>query len=128
MRHGLASLPRRHCQISKAIREEFRLAPPPVARAHRPARVKKECPALLTETKKGPRSPRPIRVHSRPSQQAMGPLHLLLNSLQLLALFLQDRSAAQLDFVALKRQHLHQDLVALLQLVAYFLDTVLGDL
>ena len=48
--------------------------------------------------------------------------------LQLLPLLLQDRPAAQLDLVALERQHLHQNLIALIQLIAHFLDAVLRNL
>src|ERR1700733_4078329 len=48
-------------------------------------------------------------------------------SLQLIALLAKNGFAAQLDFVAFKRQHLHQDLIALLQLVAYSFDPVLRD-
>ncbi len=38
--------------------------------------------------------------------------------LQLLALLFQDRPAAQLDLVAFERQHLHQDLIVFVQLIA----------
>ena len=47
---------------------------------------------------------------------------------QLFALLAEHSSAAELDFVAFERQHFHQDLVALLQLVADVANAVLGDL
>ena len=43
------------------------------------------------------------------------------------ALLLQDRLARQLDAVALDGQHLHQNLIAFLQLIAHIVDTVLCD-
>src|SRR5579872_6968552 len=48
--------------------------------------------------------------------------------LQLLALFLQNSLAAQLDLVAFERENLDQDLIAFFQLVPDILDPVLGDL
>src|SRR5262249_49576174 len=48
--------------------------------------------------------------------------------LQLFALFLEHRLAAELDLVAFERQHLHQDLVAFLQLVADFANAVFRNL
>src|ERR1017187_5229535 len=52
---------------------------------------------------------------------------LLLALLQLFALFLEHGLPAQLDFVAFERQHLYQDLVAFLQLVADVADAVFRD-
>lgn len=43
---------------------------------------------------------------------------------QLVALLFQDRFAAELDFVAFKRQDLDQDLIAFLQLIANLFDAV----
>jgi len=42
--------------------------------------------------------------------------------LQLLPLLLQNRFAAQLNFVAFERQNFYQDLIAFIQLVAHLLD------
>ncbi len=47
--------------------------------------------------------------------------------LELVALLLQDGFAAELDFVALKRQDLDQDLVAFVELIADLLDAALRD-
>src|SRR5690242_13691514 len=53
---------------------------------------------------------------------------LLLALLEFFALLAQHRLAAQLDLIAFERQHLYQDLVALLQLVPDVFDPVLGNL
>src|ERR1017187_7573006 len=65
----------------------------------------------------------PIRLPTAAPQNSS-----LLRHLQLFALFLEHGFAAQLDFVAFERQHLHQDLVAFFQLVANVAYAVLRDL
>src|SRR5690242_18289795 len=57
-----------------------------------------------------------------------GATWLLRCLFQLLALLFKHRFAAELDFVALQRQHLYQDLIAFFQLVAHVANAVLGDL
>src|ERR1035438_6314687 len=48
--------------------------------------------------------------------------------LQLVPLLLQHRFPAQLDLVAFERQHLHQNLIALFQLIADGFNPILRDL
>ena len=58
----------------------------------------------------------------RPEFRAPGNCGLFFAGLQLFALFAQNSFAAELDLIAFKAQHLHQDLIAFLQLIANFLD------
>src|SRR5271170_6500581 len=53
---------------------------------------------------------------------------MLLGLGEFLALFLENRFAAEFDFVAFERQDLDQNLVAFLQLVSNLLDAVFRDL
>src|SRR5689334_655717 len=77
---------------------------------------------LLSSRKaSGLKSPRRLKSAPRPSGVAGFAL------LELLAFFFEDRLAAELDLVAFERQNLHQDLVALVQLVAHLLDAALRD-
>src|ERR1039457_6278116 len=74
------------------------------------------------------RARRTVSRPARPWVLLRPDLLLGLSLRQLLALLLEHRPAAELDLVAFERQHLYQDLVALLEFIAHFADAVLGDL
>src|SRR5579885_3867029 len=81
---------------------------------------KRLCPAPARERRRSP--PGALRVPRRLMRGLS--LHLLF----LFALLAQNSFTAELDLVALERQHFHQDLVAFLQLIAHIPNAVLRHL
>src|SRR5579884_3373407 len=61
-------------------------------------------------------------IRARKGCSATARIRLLGAGLQLVALFAQHGFTAELDFIAFERKNLHQDLVALFELVAHVAD------